>query len=453
MPSASDPYHAYNSAMPSYGPTHSGYGAPSPSYGANMIYNPFQQWQRPPAQQQRSLNFQYGLPSAMITNAPSTSGSSAASTTWFPDSGASFHVTGDARNIQEPLSFDGPEQIFIGNGQGLDIHSAGSSVFSSPIKPQITLTLDHLLHVPSITKNLISVSQFAKDNSVFFEFYADHCVVKSQATKEILLHGKVGSDGLYTFPSVSLQSAKSSLSLPITNNAFVCNINSSSSSCNNQSSFTSQYLWHLRLGHPNIHTLKLALQHCNIPIINKEKDVFNFCTACCMGKAHRLHSPSSETTYTHPLQLVFSDLWGPSPTVSSLGYKYYITFVDAFSRYTWIYLLKAKSEAEYRSLAQATADILWVQTLLQELTVPFTSPTIFCDNQSAVLLAHNPILHSRTMHMEIDLFFVREKVLAKQLSVVHIPGTDQWADVLTEPLSTAKFLLMRTKLNVEETPH
>jgi len=77
---------------------------------------------------------------------------------------------------------------------------------------------------------------------------------------------------------------------------------------------------------------------------------------------------------------------------------------------------------------------------------------VFCDNQSAVLLAHNPILHSRTKHMEIDLFFVREKVLAKQLSVVHIPGTDQWADILTKPVSTAKFLLMHSKLNVAEAP-
>jgi histone deacetylase 1/2 len=58
-----------------------------------------------------------------------------------------------------------------------------------------------------------------------------------------------------------------------------------------------------------------------------------------------LHSAASQTTYTQPLELVFSDLWGPSPSVSSLGYHYYITFIDAYSRYTWIYLLKAKSDA------------------------------------------------------------------------------------------------------------
>ncbi|MCH85062.1 histone deacetylase, partial [Trifolium medium] len=111
---------------------------------------------------------------------------------------------------------------------------------------------------------------------------------------------------------------------------------------------------------------------------------------------------------------------------------------------------RSSTEAEYRSLAQATADVLWVQTLLKELTVPFSTPTIYCDNQSAVLLAHNPVLHSRTQHMEIDVFFVREKVLAKQLTVVHIPGTTQIADVLTKPVSTDKFLTMRSKLNVKD---
>jgi hypothetical protein len=42
--------------------------------------------------------------------------------------------------------------------------------------------------------------------------------------------------------------------------------------------------------------------------------------------------------------------------------------------------------------------------------------------------------------MEIDLFFVREKVLANQLAVVHIPGTDTWADALTKPLPSSRFL-------------
>ncbi|MCH80671.1 retrovirus-related Pol polyprotein from transposon TNT 1-94, partial [Trifolium medium] len=98
-------------------------------------------------------------------------------------------------------------------------------------------------------------------------------------------------------------------------------------------------------------------------------------------------------------------------------------------------------------------EILWIQTLLHELHVPSHTPLVLCDNQSAVALAHNHVLHARTKHMEIDLFFVREKVLAKQISVIHIPETDQWADLFTKPLSSAQFLAIRPKLNVASPEH
>jgi len=79
---------------------------------------------------------------------------------------------------------------------------------------------------------------------------------------------------------------------------------------------------------------------------------------------------------------------------------------------------RSSTDAEYCSLAHANVELLWVQTLLTELSVPFTTSIIHCDNQSAVLLAHNPILHAHTKHMEIDLF-VREKV---SISLVMING-------------------------------
>jgi histone deacetylase 1/2 len=341
----------YGAYQANYGPNLGGYGVMQPpalnynGYGTYFgapqpNFNPYQPRFPPPA---RPSTSQVAPPNALLTNTPSVSGSG----TWYPDSGASFHVTADARNIQEPSFFDGADQVFIGNGQGLPIHSSGFSVFPSPILPNTQLSLNNLLHVPSITKNLMSVSQFARDNSVYFEFHADYCVVKSQANNAVLLKGNVGTDGLYKFPDLNIQPSQPASNFSLDNKPLIASVHNTSIQCNSMQnlSSSSKYLWHLRLGHPNEHVLKLVLNQCNLSFNNTNKDFSTFCTACCMGKAHRLHSPSSTTTYTQPLELVFSDLWGPSPTVSSLGYHYYITFVDAYSRFTWIYLLKSKSDA------------------------------------------------------------------------------------------------------------
>lgn len=56
---------------------------------------------------------------------------------------------------------------------------------------------------------------------------------------------------------------------------------------------------------------------------------------------------------------------------------------------------------------------------------------VFYDNMSTVALAHNPILHSKTKHMELDLFFVREKFM-DCLQVIHVPDVDQYDNILTE---------------------
>lgn len=111
-------------------------------------------------------------------------------------------------------------------------------------------------------------------------------------------------------------------------------------------------------------------------------------------------------------------------------------------------MARSSAEAEYRSMAQLAAELIWVQSLLKELHCPFQVPKILCDNLSTATLAHNPVLHNRTKHMELDIFFVREKVLSKNLVVAHVPAHDQWADAPTKPLFAAKFIPLRAKLRV-----
>jgi len=215
-------------------------------------------------------------------------------------------------------------------------------MFESPFDSRVLFKLNHLLHVPSVTKILFSVSQFAKDNFVFFEFHSDKCLVKSQGSNKVLLHGGVGPDGLYSFHNIHLFSQSNHRQSPymfsVASPSFSATLNHVNKVVSDN---TSVHLWHTRLGHPNSHIMHLVFKYCNLSFPNKVDHVF--CQSCCAGKSHRLPSHDSKFVYS-PLELIFTDLCGPAHITSHIGFKYYVTFVDAFSRYTWIFPIKTKNE-------------------------------------------------------------------------------------------------------------
>jgi EAL domain-containing protein (putative c-di-GMP-specific phosphodiesterase class I) len=75
---------------------------------------------------------------------------------------------------------------------------------------------------------------------------------------------------------------------------------------------------------------------------------------------------------------------------------------------------RLSTEAEYKAMANATAEIIWIHTLLKELGL-FSPPTtkIWCDNLGATYLSVNPVSHARTKHIEVDYHFVHERVAQK----------------------------------------
>ena len=80
-------------------------------------------------------------------------------------------------------------------------------------------------------------------------------------------------------------------------------------------------------------------------------------------------------------------------------------------------------------------EILWLQSLFHELEIKIAScPILWCDNIGASSLASNPVFHIRTKHIEIDVHFIRVKVLAKELDVRYIFIKKQIAYLLTKPL-------------------
>ncbi|KAG8478760.1 hypothetical protein CXB51_028634 [Gossypium anomalum] len=211
------------------------------------------------------------------------------STSWCLDSDATHHVCKNASELHGSTPYTGTSSLLMGNGVSSKISSIRSTNFTTEKK---LLHLTNVLCVSSIRRNLLSVSKFATDNNVFFEFHPSYCVIKDIQTQEILMRGQV-RDGLYQF---SVGSSVLSLSV---NNMVV------------QRSSTADdvfALWHKRLGHPAPNIVKAVLDNCRITL-NKS----------------RLNN-------------------GPG-AVSCEGNLYYISFIDMTSRFTWVYLISHKSQA------------------------------------------------------------------------------------------------------------
>ena len=110
---------------------------------------------------------------------------------------------------------------------------------------------------------------------------------------------------------------------------------------------------------------------------------------------------------------------------------------------------KSSVKLEYRALAEATCELIWLESLLKEISYPLIlAPILCCDNLSASALVANHVFHARTKYIEVDVHFIRDRILAKQLDVRFVPSSNQTADCLTKPLSHSRFQFLRDKLGV-----
>jgi len=112
---------------------------------------------------------------------------------------------------------------------------------------------------------------------------------------------------------------------------------------------------------------------------------------------------------------------------------------------------RSSAEAEFRSMASATAEIIWLTGLLKELDVEVQVPTqLMCDSKAAIQIAANPIFHERTKHIDIDCHFVRERILQGMIRTNHVPTKEQLADILTKSLGRAQHEYLLSLLGVKD---
>jgi len=100
------------------------------------------------------------------------------------------------------------------------------------------------------------------------------------------------------------------------------------------------WLWHRRLGHPSFHYLKHVL-----PDLFMNTQISDLkCDTCILAKSHRATYPLSMNKSDTPFALINSDVWGPSPVMNMSGIRWFVIFVDDYTRMTWLYLMKHKDE-------------------------------------------------------------------------------------------------------------
>ena len=108
---------------------------------------------------------------------------------------------------------------------------------------------------------------------------------------------------------------------------------------------------------------------------------------------------------------------------------------------------RSSCESKYRALAKTTCEAIWLRRLLIELGFHDREPTtIWCDNQSSIKIAKNPMFHDRTKHFEIYLHFTRQKIEDKSIKVEYLQTSEQLSDILTKPLGRQKFEKCRDQL-------
>ena len=231
---------------------------------------------------------------------------SSSSSKWVIDYGASYHMTGNYSLFSTFQSQPSPSIVTLADGSQSCVLGSGTIV------PTSSNPLTSVLSLPNFSFNLMSVSKLTRALKCYISFFPDFCLFQDLMTKQIIGGGRE-SRGLYILD-------------PTVSKLITC------------SGVTTPFETHCRLSHPSLPLLKKLCPQFSSQISLD-------CESCQFAKHHRLsHSPRLNKRVSAPFKLVHSSMWGLCPVVSPTEFQYFVTFVDDYSRTTWLYLMKNRSE-------------------------------------------------------------------------------------------------------------
>lgn len=235
---------------------------------------------------------------------------------WIVDSGCSHHLTGDKAKFHEFVHYEGNDAIVTADNT---VHPV---VNEGVVKVEDGVTLKSVYHVPGMTKNLISVSQVADaGNYILFGPHDVKIMRNLRSLDADVVHQGKRVKSLYVLSAGDSYVEKTSK-----------NDNAS--------------LWHARLAHVGLDKMKQIFSKKlvdGVPNIGEVK-VGGVCEGCQLGKFHRLPFEDSKSRSKKPLDLIHTDILVSNSAASYSGYKYMLLFVDDYTRFSWVYFLKEKSD-------------------------------------------------------------------------------------------------------------
>lgn len=106
------------------------------------------------------------------------------------------------------------------------------------------------------------------------------------------------------------------------------------------------------------------------------------------------------------------------------------------------------TKGEYLAVGSCCSQILWMHQILCHFDIMCDNVPIYCDNTSTIDISKNPILHSRTKHIEVRHHFLRDNVLKGLIELIFIPTEHQLTDIFTKPLGEERLCILRIELGM-----
>ncbi|RVX16077.1 Retrovirus-related Pol polyprotein from transposon RE1 [Vitis vinifera] len=271
---------------------------------------------------------------------------------WILDSGASDHLSGNKDLFSSITTTSDLPTVTLANGSQTVAKGIGLAL------PLPSLPLTSVLYTPECPFNLISISKITRTLNCSITFSDKFVTLQDRSTGKTIGIGRE-SQGLYHLTSDSSPAVCISTDAPL--------------------------LIHNRLGHPSLSKFqKMVPRFSTLSSLP--------CESCQLGKHTRVSFPKRlNNRAKSPFELVHTDVWGPCRTASTLGFQYFVTFIDDYSRCTWLFLMK--NRAELFSIFQKFYTEIQTQFNISIRVLRSDNAREYFSAQFTSFMSHHGILH------------------------------------------------------------